>query len=99
MSNVELIDRGRRQLLGGFLAAAAAVEFGWMPAAVAQAKPETNMEFPALKQIDAGVLNVGYAELGPANGAPVILLHGWPYDVHAFAEVGPLLAAKGYRVI
>jgi pimeloyl-ACP methyl ester carboxylesterase len=53
----------------------------------------------ALKQIDAGVLNVAYAEAGPPNGPPVLLLHGWPYDIHSFAEVAPLLASKGYRVI
>jgi pimeloyl-ACP methyl ester carboxylesterase len=55
--------------------------------------------FDSLKQIDAGVLNVGYAEAGSANGPAVILLHGWPYDIHAFADVTPLLAASGYRVI
>jgi pimeloyl-ACP methyl ester carboxylesterase len=55
--------------------------------------------FGPLKQIDAGVLNVGYAEVGPAKGPPVVLLHGWPYDIHAYADVVPLLAAKGYRVI
>nr|WP_294814122.1 alpha/beta hydrolase [uncultured Sphingomonas sp.] len=54
---------------------------------------------PPLRDIDAGVLNVAYAELGPADGAPVILLHGWPYDIHAFAEVAPILAARGQRVI
>jgi pimeloyl-ACP methyl ester carboxylesterase len=52
-----------------------------------------------VKQIDAGVLNVGYVEAGPANGPPVILLHGWPYDVHAFDGVAPLLAGRGHRVI
>ena len=57
------------------------------------------MAFDALKQIDAGVLNVGYAESGPADGRPVILLHGWPYDIHSYDDVVPLLAAKGYRVI
>ena len=60
---------------------------------------ERHTEFPPLKQIDAGVLNVGYAEVGPAAGKPVILLHGWPYDIHSFVEVAPLLAAKGYRAI
>jgi pimeloyl-ACP methyl ester carboxylesterase len=55
--------------------------------------------FGAIKQIDAGLLNVGYAEEGPANGTPVILLHGWPYDIQSFTDVAPLLAAKGYRVI
>jgi len=52
-----------------------------------------------LKQIDAGVLNVSYAEAGPATGPAVILLHGWPYDIHAFDDVAPILAARGYRVI
>jgi len=55
--------------------------------------------FGPLKQIDAGPLNVGYVEAGPPNGAPVILLHGWPYDIHAFVDVAPLLAGAGYRVI
>ena len=55
--------------------------------------------FGPLKQIDAGVLNVGYSEEGPADGTPIILLHGWPYDIYSFAEVAPILAAKGYRVI
>jgi len=61
--------------------------------------PPGRASFDSLKQINAGVLNVGYAEAGPANGRPVILLHGWPYDIHAFEEVAPILAAKGYRVI
>uniref|UniRef100_UPI0030DA6ECA alpha/beta fold hydrolase n=1 Tax=Calothrix sp. NIES-2100 TaxID=1954172 RepID=UPI0030DA6ECA len=52
-----------------------------------------------LRQIDAGVLNVGYAEVGPANGRPVILLHGWPYDIHSYVDVAPLLASAGYRAI
>src|SRR5262245_55417243 len=56
-------------------------------------------EFVALKQIDAGVLNVGYAEDGPADGPPVILLHGWPYDIHSYVDVAPLLAKASYRVI
>jgi pimeloyl-ACP methyl ester carboxylesterase len=51
------------------------------------------------KQIDAGVLNVGYVESGPADGAAVMLLHGWPYDIHSYAAVAPILAARGYRVI
>src|SRR5437867_7283888 len=62
-------------------------------------QPGTSTSFGPLKQIDAGVLNVGYAEAGPTDGRPVILLHGWPYDIHSFMEVTPLLAAKGYRVI
>jgi len=60
---------------------------------------EPGRAFGPLKQIDAGVLNVGYAEAGPPGGRPVILLHGWPYDIHTYGDVAPLLAAKGYRVI
>jgi pimeloyl-ACP methyl ester carboxylesterase len=52
-----------------------------------------------VKQIDAGLLNVGYAEVGPADGPVVLLLHGWPYDIHSYADVAPLLAAEGYRAI
>jgi pimeloyl-ACP methyl ester carboxylesterase len=59
----------------------------------------TNTAFDTIKQINAGVLNMGYAEVGPANGTVVILLHGWPYDIHSYVDVVPLLAAKGYRVI
>jgi len=55
--------------------------------------------FAPLKQIDAGVLSVGYAEAGPPQGPPVLLLHGWPYDIHSFVDVTPLLASAGYRVI
>jgi pimeloyl-ACP methyl ester carboxylesterase len=62
-------------------------------------KAETNTSFGALKQINAGVLSVGYAEAGPARGPAVILLHGWPYDIHSFADVTPVLASRGYRVI
>ena len=59
----------------------------------------TNTAFEALKQIDAGVLSVGYAEAGPSDGPVAVLLHGWPYDVHSYADVAPLLAGRGYRVI
>ena len=59
----------------------------------------TSIPFGRLKQVDAGILNVGYAEAGPPDGPAVFLLHGWPYDIHSFAEVTPLLAAAGYRVI
>ena len=61
--------------------------------------PVSNASFHPLKQIDAGLLNVGYAEDGPADGPAVILLHGWPYDIYSFVDVAPLLASKGYRVI
>jgi pimeloyl-ACP methyl ester carboxylesterase len=87
--------------------AATAAELGVIGAARAETKPEqlpaikagTNTSFGAVKQIDAGVLNIGYAEAGPPNGSPVILLHGWPYDIHDYIEVAPILAAQGYRVI
>ena len=59
----------------------------------------TNTSFNTLKQIDAGVLNVGYAEAGPVDGPAVLLLHGWPYDIHSFTDVAPILASSGYRVI
>ncbi|MDM0074752.1 alpha/beta hydrolase [Variovorax sp. J2P1-59] len=62
-----------------------------------RASPQKRLE--PLKSIDAGVLNVGYFEAGPATGAPVILLHGWPYDIHTYVDVAPMLAAAGYRVI
>jgi pimeloyl-ACP methyl ester carboxylesterase len=69
------------------------------PAGQPNIKPGTNTSFGPLKQIDAGVLNVGYAEAGPANGPAVILLHGWPYDIHSYVDVAPLLASAGYRVV
>ncbi|MET0477437.1 MAG: alpha/beta hydrolase [Actinomycetota bacterium] len=61
--------------------------------------PATTASFGPLKQVDAGVLDVGYAEAGPAGGPVVLLLHGWPYDIHSYVEVTPLLAAAGYRVV
>src|ERR1700736_6133399 len=69
------------------------------PAGKRIVKPGTKTSFGPLKQIDAGLLNIGYAEAGPADGPAVILLHGWPYDIHSFVDVAPLLAAAGYRVI
>ena len=63
------------------------------------AKTGTHTSFGPLKQIEAGVLNIGYAEAGPVGGPPVILLHGWPYDIYSFVDVAPILASAGYRVI
>jgi pimeloyl-ACP methyl ester carboxylesterase len=85
----------------GFLGAAAVVlaELGGLGTVHAHSSAGSNKSFGMLKQIDAGVLNVGYAEAGPANGPAVILLHGWPYDIHTYVEVAPLLASAGYRVI
>jgi pimeloyl-ACP methyl ester carboxylesterase len=62
-------------------------------------RPVTAGSFGPVKQIRAGVLNVGYVEAGPADGCPIILMHGFPYDIHSYVEVAPLLAAEGYRVI
>lgn len=62
-------------------------------------KPVSDNPFNNIKQINAGVLNVGYVDAGPANGPVVLLLHGWPYDIHSYVDVVPLLTAKGYRVI
>ena len=105
----EEIDRRRRYFVGA-AAVTAATQLGMIGSANAQSsrtgqaqlppvRPGTNTSFAALKQIDAGVLNVTYAEAGPADGPPVILLHGWPYDIYSFVDVAPLLASAGYRVI
>jgi pimeloyl-ACP methyl ester carboxylesterase len=88
----------RRRFFGAAATIMAAAKFAEIEPARAQASG-TNTSFGPLKQVDAGALNVGYAEAGPANGPPVLLLHGWPYDIHSFVEVAPLLASAGYRVI
>jgi pimeloyl-ACP methyl ester carboxylesterase len=80
----------RRGFLGAALAAFAVPEYG---------TAKTSATLGPLKQIAAGVLSVGYVDAGPANGRPVVLLHGWPYDIHSFVDVVPLLASAGYRVI
>jgi len=106
----EEIDHDRRRFLGTAAMTLAAAELGLIgsaaarqekkkPAGISSIRPRASTSFGALKQIDAGVLNVGYAEAGPAGGPAVILLHGWPYDIHSFVEVAPLLASAGYRVI
>ena len=100
----------RRRFLGVSAMTIAAAQLGMLGCATAPTsmasssnqptfKPGTHTSFGSLKQINAGLLNVGYAEAGPSNGPPVLLLHGWPYDIHSFVDVAPLLAAKGYRVI
>jgi len=104
---MEDINQDRRRFFGTAAMAIAAAQLGVTGRAEAQrqetkmpaVKPGTNTSFAPLKQIDAGVLNVGYAEAGPANGLPVILLHGWPYDIYSFVDVAPALATAGYRVI
>jgi pimeloyl-ACP methyl ester carboxylesterase len=106
----ERISCDRRRFLGTAVMTMAAAQAGIRRAAHAQSTSATRSDataierraatsFGPLKQIDAGVLNVGYAEAGPADGPPVLLLHGWPYDIHAFVDVTPLLAAAGFRVI
>src|SRR3984957_16579894 len=106
----EEIDRGRRRFFGTAAMTIAAAQFALSGSAAAQPsrtksadmskiKRGTHTSFAPLKQIDAGVLNIGYAEAGPADGPVVILLHGWPYDIYSFVDVAPLLAANGYRVI
>lgn len=102
----EPINVGRRRFFGAAAMALAATQFALAGPARAQSgspnaaiKPGTNTSFPALKQIKAGLLDVGYAEAGPADGPPVILLHGWPYDIYAFVDVAPILVSSGFRVI
>ena len=104
------IDQQRRRFLSTAAMTIAAAEFAMIasaeaqsidtvPAVTATGKPGTHTSFSSLKQVNAGVLTIGYAEAGPAEGPVVILLHGWPYDIHSFVDVSPLLAAQGYRVI
>jgi pimeloyl-ACP methyl ester carboxylesterase len=99
----------RRRFLAAGAMTLAAAQLGMVGSAAAQSgkarpsipaiRPGTHTLLGPLKQIDAGLLNVGYAEAGPASGRAVILLHGWPYDIHSYVDVAPLLAAAGYRVI
>ena len=94
------IDEGRRRLLTAGAMSVAAAELGLFAPTPVKAKSSVSTNtFGPLKQIDAGVLNVGYAEAGPANGTPVVLLHGWPYDIHSYVDVAPILASAGYRVL
>jgi len=109
MSMSDEINHPRRRFFGTAAATLAAAQFAFTGDVVAQptakpprlpnVKPGANTSFASLKQIDAGPLNVGYAEAGPTDGEPVILLHGWPYDIYSFVEVAPLLASAGYRVV
>ncbi|MGX7707731.1 alpha/beta fold hydrolase [Methylobacterium sp. Gmos1] len=100
----EIDTLARRQLLGQLGAAlAAGTVAGIIPAAAAQgaapAPSGPQAAFGPLKRVRAGDLEVAYVEAGPADGKPVLLLHGWPYDIHSYAEVAPVLAAAGYRVL
>jgi pimeloyl-ACP methyl ester carboxylesterase len=94
------LDHDRRRFLSTAATTIAAAGLGTTGSAAASAPTtQTRTSFAALKQIDAGVLNIGYAEAGPADGQAVLLLHGWPYDIHSFVDVAPVLASAGYRVI
>ena len=94
----ETVNQNRRRMLAATVMTIAAAQ---VPKAVAADAPAvgTKSSFGSLKQVNAGLLSVGYAEAGPAGGPPVILLHGWPYDIYSFVDVAPLLASAGYRVI
>ena len=103
---MEDVDSDRRTFCGGAAMAVAAMPLSIMNAstqAAAQAPPRVQSisaaTFGPIKQVRTGLLNVGYAEAGSPNGPAVILLHGWPYDIHSFAEVAPILAGRGHRVI
>ncbi|ANA35434.1 Haloalkane dehalogenase [Ralstonia mannitolilytica] len=102
------VNLRRRRLLGTTIASIGVLELGLSELVQAQPAPSSSAStllsgqanpFGALQQIDAGVLNIGYADLGPKNGPVMILLHGWPYDIYSYAEVAPALAAAGYRVL
>lgn len=106
----EQIDHPRRSFLGTLALGAALAPFSAIGSARAQSRPSAAApagsagqgapaSFAALKRIEAGVLEVGFAEAGPADGPPVLLLHGWPYDIHSYVDVAPILAGAGYRVI
>ena len=98
----EEINHDRRRLLGAAAMAIAAVPLG-VGTSISQELSAITLDasttFGPLKQIDAGVLNVGYAESGPADGRPVILLHGWPYDIYTYSDVATILASQRYRVL
>jgi pimeloyl-ACP methyl ester carboxylesterase len=103
----EMNRHRRRFLMSAAVSIAAADSISFAQAQSSDGSPaggttitrRTNTSFATLKQIDAGLLNVGYAEAGPPHGTPVVLLHGWPYDIHSFVDVSALLASAGYRVI
>src|SRR6202522_4299610 len=113
MSTIELdesLNHPRRRFLGTATMTLAAAQLGMIggsnalsgtarAASVPSIKPGTNTSFGPLKQMDAGLLNIGYAEAGPVDGPAVILLHGWPYDIYSFVDVAPLLASAGYHVV
>ena len=107
MFSTRSVDLLRRRLLGAAAMATATLPLAALVASKVQAsntapaasKPKSDLPFANPKQIHAGLLDISYVETGPSDGPPILLLHGWPYDIHSFEEVAPLLASKGYRVI
>lgn len=110
MNTSEETNHDRRHFLGVAARTLAAADLGMILAANAQVanaqsgvapaiSPGTHASFDSLKQIDTGVLKVGYVETGPTDGPVVVLLHGWPYDIHSYVDVAPALASAGYRAI
>ena len=103
----DIVDQDRRRLVGTAAFAFAAAELGLTRLGSAQTRSSgpvpnggaAHGSFGPLKQVNAGTLDIGYAEVGPAGGAPAVLLHGWPYDIHSYVDVAPALAAAGHRVI
>jgi len=104
------IQNSRRRFLSTAAITIAASQLGILGSAIAKSttgipananafKSGANASFDNIKQIKAGVLNIGYVEVGPTNGKVVVLLHGWPYDINSFVDVAPLLVSAGYRVI
>src|SRR6202789_3579854 len=112
--NTDQINQNRRRFMRDAAMTIATAELAMVSSAVAQpsktkaknvspatlgAKASSGATFGPLKKIKAGLLNIGCAKAGPADGPAVLLLHGWPYDIYSFVDVTPLLAAAGYRVI
>ncbi|MGH8782109.1 alpha/beta fold hydrolase [Paraburkholderia sp.] len=103
------VNKSRRTLLSVSALGLVAVQFGTVTGANAQSSSRNQASasgasaskgsFGPLKKVNAGVLSIEYAEAGPADGPPVLLLHGWPYDIHSYVDVAPILAAAGYRVL
>jgi pimeloyl-ACP methyl ester carboxylesterase len=107
MFSTRSVDLLRRRLLGAAAMATATLPLAALVASKVQAsnaatsasKPQLQPSFANPKQIRAGLLDISYVETGPSDGPPILLLHGWPYDIHSFEDVAPILASKGYRVI
>jgi len=99
-TRTEAVDVDRRRFVGTTAMLTAAAELGIVHAASAQpARPRAELPFGPVRQVEAGPLSIGYVEAGPVDGPAVLLLHGWPYDIHSYAEVAPVLAAQGFRVV